>query len=189
MFKNLLNKFKKDKEPENSGPLTVRDLSVGCILEYDMRTFVVKDAYEYNWGDNCISKEYKISDGEETLYLNVEDEDELEISLFTKLKVRKIQEDLPEVIRSNNEKKPPKVLNYDGTKYYYDRESLGLFRDCKNDKDKDDSWVEFVNWLYYDDDDSKILSIEQWGEDDFQSATGKLIKEYQISSILPSPTK
>lgn len=185
MFKNLFSKFKKE-EPKDYMSMTVHDLEPGCILEYDMRTFEVKEAYEYDWGDNFFSKEYKISDGVETLFFAVEEDDELELEMSKKVKIRKIQEDLPDYL--NDHKKPPNSITYNGIKYLYDEESPGYFRNCKDDREADDSWSEFISWTCYDDDDKHILTLEQWGDNEFEASVGTIIKEFQISNILPKPS-
>lgn len=184
LFGNL---FSKNEESKDYGNMTVHNLEVGCVLEYDMRIFEVKEAYEYDWGDNCFSKEYKISDGTETLFFSVEEDNELELSMFETVKIRKIQEDLPEFIKGN--KKPPNSIEYKGVKYILDEEAPGYFRDCRYPREKEDSWTEFVCWDYYDDDEKKMLSLEQWGDESFEASTGIVIKEFEISNILPKPEK
>jgi hypothetical protein len=184
MFNKLFSRSKKE-EPKNYMAMTVRDLEPGCILEYDLRTFEVMEAYEYDWGDNNFSKEYKITDGKDTLYFAVEEDDELELEMSKKVKIRKIQEDLADYLKDH--KKPPNSITYKGIKYYYDEESPGYFRNCKNDRNDDDSWTEFMSWTCYDDDDQHILTLEQWGDNEFDASVGKVVKEFEISNILPKP--
>lgn len=184
MFDKIFSRFKKEKET-NYSSMTVRELEVGCILEYDLRTFEIKEAYEYDWGDNFFSKEYKMTDGVQTLFLSVEEDDELELEVSEKIKIRKIQDDLPEYLKDH--KKPPNKISHNGIKYLYDEESPGYFRNCKDDRESDDSWTEFISWSCYDDPEKHILTLEQWGDNDFEASTGVLIKEFQISNILPNP--
>ncbi|MEO1099612.1 MAG: hypothetical protein AAFX57_17950, partial [Bacteroidota bacterium] len=50
---------KKEKEPEyDVTNLKVSDLDHGFILEYDLKTWEVKEVYEYDWGNNNFSQEY-----------------------------------------------------------------------------------------------------------------------------------
>lgn len=180
----LFDRFKKEKEPDyDPGNITVKDLDVGFIFEYDLKTWEVKEAYDYDWGNNFFTKEYKISDGNETLYLEVEEDDELELSVSKKVKVLLIDEDLPETIEK--EKRPPKKLIYEGVTYYRDEESPGYFRNTRDDENDDRSWSELIAWSYYDEEDEKVLTIEQWGEHEFQASVGRYIELYEISSILP----
>lgn len=181
MFNNLFGK--KDKEePKDYANMTVKDLQAGCLFEYDLKTWQVQEEYKYDWGDHCFSQEFKISSGKETLFLQVEDEDELELCLFQPVKIRKIDPDLPDHIIQNE--RPPKTLFYDNKKFYLDEESPGYFQNVTENKG---SWTEMISWDYYDDDEDYCLSIEQWEERSFEASYGKYIEPYEISNILPKP--
>ncbi len=45
--------------------------------------------------------------------------------------------------------------------------------------------IEFLYWDYYDLSEEKTLTIEQWGEDKFDSSVGNYVEEYQFTNILP----
>lgn len=184
MFDKLLSKFRKP-EASNITNMNVRNLAVGAIFEYDLRTFQVLEAYEYDWGGNSFSKEFKVSDGSETAFLAVEEDDHLEISYSKKLKIRLLQDNLPEYIHQHE--KPPTVIDYDGSTYLYDGESPGFFRNMADNPKDDDNWSEFISWDFYAKNSNKVLSVEQWGEDAFEASVGKTVKEHEISNILPSP--
>ena len=82
----LFDRFKKKEEPSyDPTNISVRDLDMGFVLDYDMKTWVVKGVYDYDWGDNFFTREYKIDSGEEQLFLSVEDDDELEIVFLRKI--------------------------------------------------------------------------------------------------------
>lgn len=184
MLKNILSKFRKPEDPIETD-LSVRDLEVGSVFEFDLRTFEVREAFEYDWGNNSFSSEFKVSDGSETFFLAVEEDDELELSLMQKLKIRQVQDNLPEYIHQHE--KPPTTIRYQGTTFLYEEESPGYFRNTKDDRNSDDSWSEFISWDYYSDEGNQLLSIEQWGEDSFEATVGRSLKEREISNILPSP--
>lgn len=178
----LFDRFKKKEEPSyDPTNISVRDLDMGFVLDYDMKTWVVKGVYDYDWGDNFFTREYKIDSGEEQLFLSVEDDDELEITISKKVKVRVIDEDIPEYIVSHE--RPPKKLHYQGATYYQDKESPGFFHDTSN-KDED-AWDEFISWDYYDEDEKLYICIEQWEEREFEGSVGRVVEEYEISNILP----
>ncbi len=82
----LLDIFKKKEPQYDATNITVKDLNLGFVFEYA--------CYEYDWGDNFFTKEYKISNGTKTFYLSVEDDDELELSLTSKIKVRQLGTDV-----------------------------------------------------------------------------------------------
>ena len=45
--------FNKKEEPSyDSTNIRVQDLNVGFVFDYDMSTWEVQAAYEYDWGDN-----------------------------------------------------------------------------------------------------------------------------------------
>lgn len=177
MFENL---FSNKEEPK---VLTIKNLETGCIFEYDLRTWKVEETYEYDWGDHFFTREYKISDGSETAFLHVEDDDELELLFSKPVSIRKIDKDLGNYISNNQE--TPDELSLDGKKYYLDGEHPGYFRNL----DKEEHWTEFISWDYYDEEEKSNLCVEQWGEKSFEASQGHVIKEYQISNILPKPEK
>ncbi len=181
----IFDRFKKKEGPAyDPTNLSVRDLNKGFVFEYDMKTWIVKGVYEYDWGDNFFTREYKIDSGTEQMFLSVEDDDELEITITKKVKVRSVDEDLPEHIVQHE--RPPKKLHYNGVTYYNESESPGYFHDTSN-KD-DDAWDEFIAWDYYDNDDKLYICIEQWDDREFEASVGKVVEEYEISNILPGTT-
>ena len=173
---------KKDKKPEyDPTNISVLDLQKGFVFEYDLKTWVVKAAYDYDWGNNFFSREYKIDNGEQQFFLSVENDDELSLSISKKIKIRLLDENIPEYISKNE--KPPATLIYKNKKYYLDEENPGYFKDVEN---KTDNWAELISWTYYDEEDENIITIEQWGDDEFDASAGKVIKEFEISNILPA---
>lgn len=179
-FDNLFGK--KEKKEEEVDPLDIRliKLKAGYILDYDLSSWEVKEVYNYDWGDEFFTKEYKLSNGSDILYLHVEEDDELELEVSRKVKPASIDPDLAEHIARDGH--PPKKIHYKGTDYFLDSESPGYF----NEETKPDQWVEHIAWSYYDEQDEKTLSIEQWDEREFEAAVGKVVKEFEISNIIPS---
>ncbi|MEM9390677.1 MAG: DUF4178 domain-containing protein [Bacteroidota bacterium] len=173
---------KKEKEPEyDVTNLKVSDLDHGFILEYDLKTWEVKEVYEYDWGNNNFSQEYMLDSGDEVIYLGVEDKGELHLSVMKNIKIRKLGDDI--IDKTIKKKRPPKKLEYDGISYHLHTDSAGYF----NDKTKGtDDWEELIAWEYYDDEEQNVLSITQWGERDFEASVGRIVEEYQISNIIPA---
>lgn len=175
--------FLKKKEEIPSYDVTnlrVTDLNKGFIFEYDLKSWVVQSVYQYDWGNNYYSKEFKVSDGTEERFLSVDDDDGIFITFTKKIKIRSVKEDLPEEILKNET--PPKKLEYDGKTFYYDGEEIGDFREMDDESGKS---AKFISWEYYDDDDKFTLIIEQWGEEDFEASYGNVLKEFEISNIIP----
>lgn len=173
--------FFKKKEPDyNATDIKVTDLDKNFVFDYNLSTWMVTAVYEYDWGDNCFTREFKIENESETAFLSIDEDDGLEISITQKIKIRHIDEDLPEYIVRNE--CPPKKLEYKGKTFYFEGENPGYFNDCDNKKE---AWTEFIAWDYYSDDEEYVLNIEQWGDNQFEASYGKVIKEYEISNIYP----
>lgn len=179
----LFDIFKKDKGPDYD-PLNIKitDLQQGFILDYDLKSWEITAVYDYDWGDECFSREYKIVAAGETAFLSVEDDDELILSISKKIKPRQLAEDLPEQIIKNEE--PPPKLEFDGKTFLKDKESPGYFKDAKDKSEE--AWTEFIAWDYYDTNNEYVITVEQWGEKEFEASYGKSIKEFEISNILPN---
>jgi len=172
---------KKEKNTYDPTNITLMDLQKGFVLEYDLKTWVVQEVYEYDWGDNYFSREYKMDSGDDTFFLHVEKDDELFLTITKKIKVTMIDEDLPEYLEEHE--KAPKKIHYKNKTYYLDgNENPGYFKDLSDPK-KD--WVEFISWDYYDENDDEYIGIEQWGEREFEASAGQVVKEFEFSNILP----
>ncbi len=176
----LFDRFKKDKTNYDVTNMKVTDLDQGFIFEYDLKTWEVVEVYKYDWGDNEFSFEYKISCENETRFLSVEDDDELFLVISNKENVRKINEDLPELLA---DEKPPKKITYNDKEFFLDEESPGYF--CNLTRDKK-NWIEFICWTYIDSAEKEVVEIEQWGEKEFEASAGIVIKPFEISNIIPA---
>ncbi len=173
--------FKKKKEPEyDVTNLSLRDLNFGFIVDYDDKSWIVKEVYEYDWGNHNFSKEYRIDSGDQVGYLNVSEQDELLLTLTNPIKLHKIDEDIMAEVKK--EQKPPRQIHYNGEIFHLDEDSAGYFRDCSK---KTEDWEEFVSWDYYNEDEDQIVSITQWDEFNIEAHAGKVLKEYQFSNIIP----
>lgn len=177
----LFDRFKKKEEPHyDPNNLMIEDLRVGFMFDYDLKTWVIKEEYEYDWGDNYFTREYKLEAADDVAYLHIDHNDEGFMTLSRKLKVRVLGEDIPEEIIDN--KRPPKKIEFNGVAYYLDKESPGYFSD---DPEDDDSWVEFISWDYYDSEGKLVACVEQWGAREFEASHGKVVKDFEITNILP----
>lgn len=173
--------FKKKKGPDyDPSDVKITDLRRGFILEYDLKTWEVKEEYEYDWGGNYFTREFKLDSGDDIIYLHMDENDELSLSVTRKVKIRSVDEDLPEYIIKHQE--APKKIHYDGMDFFLDKESPGYFSD---DPENDDSWIELISWEYYDSNEEYILAVEQWGDKEFVAAFGRVVKAFEFSNIIP----
>lgn len=173
---------KKKKEPSyDVTNLSVRDLKKDFMIDLDMKTWQVVEEYEYDWGNNNFSKEFVIDSGDDKMFLEVEDDDELFINVSKAIKVFKLDESIPDTVAKTQ--KPPNKIVYDNNTYYLESDSAGYF----NDKSKGtDDWEELITWTYFTEDEKLLINITQWGENEFEAVTGRVIKEFEISNITPA---
>lgn len=176
----LADFFKRKKQPKyDSTNIRVNDLDIGFVFEYDLENWEVQACYEYDWGDNFFIQEYKIFNGVTTLFLSVEDDDELSLSVSSKIKTRQLGAEVHENLL--NRQKPPASFEFEGRKYFLEKEAPGYF----NEVAKGEEWLEFMSWDFEDETGEYIVTIEQWDEKEFEASAGKVIKEFEISNILP----
>ncbi len=177
----MFNLFKKKEEPKyDVTNLSLNDLDTGFVFDYDMKSWVVEETYEYDWGNNNFSKEFKVNSGDEVAFLSVEDDGDMNLSMVKAIKMRTIDEDLHEEIVKN--KKPPKQIHYLKEQYFLENDAAGYFRDCSKETE---DWEELLTWEYYNEAEDKIVCITQWDEHNVDASAGLVLKEHQISEIIP----
>ncbi len=179
----IFNIFGKKKEEPSYDPnnVTVHDLDFNFIIEYDLKSWKVEEVFEFDWGSNNFSKEYKINSGDEIAYLHVSDDGGLQLTLTKEIKIRKLDEDLVDTIVKTE--KALNKLHWEGEKYFLDSESTGYSKDLSKSTN---DWEELISFEYYNDEETKIISITQWDERSFEAYAGIVISEFEISSIIPA---
>jgi len=177
----LFDLFKKKEDEPHYDPSNIgmKDLRTGFVFDYDMKSWVVKKAWDYAWESGGHTFEFQADCGDETIYIDVEEDDELEISVWKKVKPRVLHEDIPELIQ--DEGRPPKKIEYAGTVYFLDNQTEG---ECAEEGSKE--WSRLIVWDYYDESEQFFLNIEQWGENEFEAALGAKAREEYFSNILPA---
>jgi len=177
----VFNLFKKKKEPEyDITNLKITDLDVGFVFDYDLKSWIVREKYEYDWGSNNFSYEFKIDSGDDVAFLSLEDDGQINLGLFRPIKIRKIDEDVADEIVKNE--KAPRQLHYEGQTFYLDADSAGYFRDCGKPSE---DWEEVISFEYLDDEETQILSITQWDDETFEASIGIVLQSHEISNLLP----
>ncbi|WP_010520336.1 DUF4178 domain-containing protein [Aquimarina agarivorans] len=176
----IFDMFKKKEEDPHFDPTNIKvtDLEKGYLLDYDMETWTVKKMGEYDWGDHFFSREFLIESRGKIRYLTIEEDEGLEICIFKKIKFRKLGEDVATYFK-NHDKFPNQIL-FEGITYHFDEQSPGFYRDVDSE-----DWTELISFDYENDDEDQFLTIEQWGEDEFEASIGKKVKPFEISNILP----
>jgi len=175
--------FKKDKPPKLDPlkDLTLAHLKKGYFVDYDLKTWEVTASNHYDFGEGDITREWQLKSDEETVYLELESDDEEYWSLNRKIPFGRLGSAVKDYILEHGD--PPDEIVFEDVTYYLDETGGGHFY-----KDEVRPGREFIRWSYVDDSGKKLLDIEQWGETDFEASVGEPVEEYQFSNILPRET-
>lgn len=172
MFKQIKSWFSSKKEEIESPTdisiidLTINDLQVGDILDYDGKSFEVTKQF----GDS----EFQLKAGDGTTwYLEREEDDEVEWSISEKIEPTDfIHEDtLRQFKNQDDDETRIRTLTREGIEYTYDEE----------DDDELDG-EEFYYWEY-EGPDNTFITLEEW-EDGFEAVLGRTVQEFEFDNIL-----
>lgn len=171
--------FKKKKQLEyDPTQISILDVRKGWIFDYDLQTWEAVEEYEYDWGNDNFTYEFKIVSGRSTAYLHIENDDEVFCTLTKKLNFAALDEAIEQrIVRKG---RPPKKIRLENITYYRDAERPGFFRNIEAEQ-----WREFISWDYYDEDEEHTLAVEQWGEHEFEASIGLVVPETAFTNILP----
>ena len=176
--------FKKKKQYDyDPTTMQVTDLDVGFLLDYDLSHWMVKEVLTYDWGDQCFSKTYRIENEQKTLFLCVETEAGLELSIYEKLPKGVLDTDIVSYYQEHQ--KLPNMVVCKGQTFRLQETCPGHMQ-SRTQKGDAENWQPVMCNDYESSTTSKLLSIEQWGDLEFEISRGKTIKEFEISNIVPS---
>ena len=169
---------KKEEEIDPLKDLVLCKLKTGYLVDYNMKTWSVTAHNKCEWGEGELSDEWELSSEDEVLYLEREEDDEVEWTLTKKIPISEVGKEIPDYIKEHEDS--PDKITFQDKKYHLEDCSGGKFH-----KGGKDSYDEFISWDYEDESEEYILTIEQWSETCFEAAYGKYVEEYQFSNILP----
>lgn len=175
----LFDIFKKEKPIEDP---TLFNLTKGAILDFDLDSWIVKNRTEYDWGNNQFTFEYTIENGSKTLFLHVDDSTPLKLEVSFPIKMFDLGPILKQTIVENDN--PPKRISLNGCEYFLSDEFLGH---CKSVDDDDNKWSEFVNWVFFNHNETEFVGITRWGETEMEAVKGRVAKKFEFSNFLSSP--
>lgn len=176
-FDFLTGRNKELKGPDPLHDLILEKMQLGYLVDYDLKTWTVTERHRYDF-EGERTDEWELTAGDEVLYLERSEEDEVEWSLSRKIPIGRIEGDMRRHIIDHDD--PPAQIVCKGKTYYLDSSGPGyFFKDCKG------SGEGFIYWDFIDEDDESFVTIEQWGERDFEAAEGHWVEEYQFGHILP----
>ncbi len=177
----LMDFLKKDKQEDAFDPLhdlTLSKLKVGYMVDYDLKTWQVTAYNRYDYGDGYYTEEWELTSGREKIYLEREEDDEVIWTVSKKLPIGAIgQEVIRHIIEHED---PPDQIVVKGKTYYLDESGPVYFLEGGKGPG-----VGFIEWVFIDEEDETFVTIEQWGEEEFEASEGYYVEEYQFSNILP----
>lgn len=176
VFGKLFGK-KEDSTAPIAGDIRLADLQPGYLVDYNMETWqcVARHRYDYD-GDSV--DEWELQNGKKRLWLERGEDDGEYWGLAAKIRMGEIEQEVARDIREDRD--PPKKINFDGKTWLADESGAGyFFEDCGNESEG------FLFWTYADDDDDHFVTVEQWGENEFEAAAGAWVEPWQFDNILP----
>lgn len=175
-LRDLFTKKEDDFDPLKD--LELAKLKVGYYVDYDLKTWEVTAYNRYDFGEGYTTDEWELSEGREKWYLERAEDDEVEWAFSKKLPMGAIEGDVRQHILDHDD--PPNQIVCKGKTYYLDESGSGyLYAEGAGPA------KEFIYWDFIDEEDEHFVTIEQWGETDFEAAEGHYVEEYQFSNILP----
>ncbi|NTW48241.1 MAG: DUF4178 domain-containing protein [Chlorobiales bacterium] len=172
--------FKKKDEADEFDPvrdLILSKLRVGYMVDYDLKTWKVTAYNKYDIDGHNID-EWELTSGREVLYLEREQDDEVFWSVSKKLPIGAIDGGVRQYIIDHDD--PPDQITCKEKKYFLDASGAGFMYEGGLGRG-----LEFIYWNFVDNDDHAFITIEQWGETEFDAVEGKAAEEYLFSNILP----
>lgn len=177
-FFDIFKKKKKHPDFDPSTDLVLSKIKPGFFTDYDMKTWEVSTKNYYDYGNNDIVYEWQLKGFDETIYLEKESDDEDRWTISRKIPLSKIDKNI--IKQLSYEGDTPENITVDGKTYYFDEQSGGHFyKNCCG------TGEEFIAWCFLDEDENISITIEQWGENSFESSQNLPVKEYQFTNILP----
>lgn len=177
--------FKKKRSQDELDPLsdlTLAKLKKGYYVDYDMKTWEVTAANRYEWGEQDTTWEWQLQCHDDIIYLEREFDDEEYWCISRKVPFKRLDPDVRKQITRSDD--PPETIVFEETVYYLDETGGARFFG-----DGASVGRELFVWDYMDETEKKNLTIEQWGDNEYELAVGVSVQEYQFSDILPCAVK
>jgi len=169
---------KRKNELDPIDDLVLSKLRVGYVLDYDMTSWQVTKHFKYITNEGDESEEWELKSGRDTVYLSREEDDEVEWLISRKIPIGAIEGEVKQTIIGSDE--PPDRVQYEGRAFYLDETGAGCMYVQPNGQAQ-----EYIYWDFIDESDERLLTIEQWGETEFEASIGEYVGEHQFDHILP----
>lgn len=174
-WKDLFKKKEKDADP--FADLTLDKLKTGYILDYDMQTWQVTAHHYYDWGGGEITHEWQLKGVHETIYLDMDQNDETEWTISHKIHTRQLGESVDQIRKQGH---PPDKITYQEDTFFLEEDGDGSF--YENSKGP---LQKFHYWDYENGTGDRFLTIERWDQNKLEASLGQSVQEYQFTDILP----
>jgi len=149
---------------------TLKNLRVGDIVSYDLVDYTVVGLIKYeDSGYKWIA--YQLEGEGERIWLAVEQDDTLEISIYRPVKL-------------DIGKRPPNRINYDNKTFYLDEAGTATITGVEGEAGARPG-QQIKYWQYEDEEEDFALSVELWGGD-LDVSYGYYIHERELSIMAGS---
>lgn len=175
---DIFRKKSPAREDYSKVDLALDDLMVGCMVDYDLKTWQVAARHYTDWGEGDKTHEWQLKSYDDLIYLERSEDDEVQWCISRKINFNRLGSEIPERIKDSGD--PPQTVTYESVSYYLEESGGGHFF-----KDGRPPGQPMLSWDYADDSGRRFLTIEQWGEDEFEASLGETVEDYQFTNILP----
>ena len=177
IFKRLFGRSKNDSQEDVKVDYEVKDLKKGFILDYDLRSWEVRDTMIYRWDNGVEDLEFTIFDGKEELYLNyVKSNDG--ISMYWAEKLDAVWQDARSKMRYEPDRMGDSSFVYNGHEFRFAGEGYARVRSSKETFD-------MQNWLFECTDGENLVSFNKYEDGSMEVYVGKHLANHEVSNILP----
>lgn len=179
----IFDVFKKKSQPRNQDAAKQFDqglmgLAKGGYVDYELDTYRVAKKSLYDEEGDSSYEWHLIGDkSNKHLYLGYEKEDGKEAWFVTEA----CPVTILGTLKGFKDDDAPKRLKVDATEYALCSSGAShYFQDAERRSDPE----EMIYWFYQDNDEEKILTVEQWGEDHFEVFLGKWVDDTDFYNII-----
>ena len=177
---DLFRRKKREPEMDVLQDLVLSKLKPGYLVDYDLKTWQVTGYNTCDLGEDGMTEEWVIRNGDEVRYLDRREDDEVEWALSRKIPFDEVDPEGAIGRHIIDTEDPPEEIRYAGTRYVMEESGGGHFR-----RNATGEGQPFLFWEYEDETGEKYLTVEQWGEESFEASEGVPVEEYQFTHILP----
>ena len=169
-FTSTRDTYKNATAKPQRREVTILNMRVGDYVTYRSVDYYVRQRYLYKAGAyEWIAYQFSDSSRQNDLWLDVEDDDRINIHITESIKI-------PPGL-SVEHLKAQKPFKLKGELFNYDEHGHAQVKIEKENNRWDSAIVEY--WDYFNDDESKFISFEKWG-DELEASTGHPIKDYEL---------